>query len=190
MECFHASVLFPDGWQVVRHRAKRCYNKTCTWHKNRVFYNFVAMSKTRHDFFWHPESGVLSYFFVCCSWGVTTSWLRQMSRRLVRLGAVIKFALGTSDVSTCFQKSPLSRIVIIHGFQDSHSSRSGAVLSMNDCSKPVAGPLLDEVAVAYELCLKPTGQVLADTASAWVRPRIALSVKSTSTGKTKRNLDS
>lgn len=106
MECFHASVLFPDGWQVVRHRAKRCYNKTCTWHKNRVFYNFVAMSKTRHDFFWHPESGVLSYFFVCCSWGVTTSWLRQMSRRLVRLGAVIKFALGTSDVSTCFQKSP------------------------------------------------------------------------------------
>ena len=30
----------------------------------------------------------------------------------------------------------------------------------------------------YELCLKPTGQVLADTASAWVRPRIALSVKS------------
>lgn len=56
-ECFHASVLFPDGWQVVRHRAKRCHNKTCTWRKKRVFYNFVAMSKTRHDFFWHPESG-------------------------------------------------------------------------------------------------------------------------------------
>lgn len=50
----------------------------------------------------------------------------------------------------------------------------------HDCSKPVAGPLLDEVAVAhrrrrilltepceypYELCLKPTDHVLADTAS-------------------------
>ena len=103
------SLRHDECFQVVRHRAKRCNNKTCTWHNKRVFYNFVAMSKTRRDFFWHPESGVLSYLFVCCSWGVTTSWLRQMSRRLVRLGAVIRFTLGTSDVRSCFQKAQRSQ---------------------------------------------------------------------------------
>lgn len=77
-----ASVLSPLGWRQVQHTPLRCRNSRCERQGKLVWYNFLSSSEAAL-WHWPPSDQVMEYFFIRPSWGVTTSWLRQMSRRLV-----------------------------------------------------------------------------------------------------------
>lgn len=82
-EATEATVLDAGGWVKMLHVPVRCRrNKYCAWHGQRVWHNFAALSKGQHEWAW-PHDEEMHVFFMWQGWGVTTAWLRQMSRRLV-----------------------------------------------------------------------------------------------------------
>ena len=66
------------------------------------FYNFVAVSKPKHEFLGIHRVVFWDIFFVCGSWGVTTSWLRQSTALAPRCCSQRKLASRTSGVITDF----------------------------------------------------------------------------------------
>ena len=76
-----ASVLYPHGWEQRQHRSKRCLKSSCSLFCKRVWHNYLA-DKNGHWFHWRSPQA-MEYFFLSHTWCVSTSWLRQISRRLV-----------------------------------------------------------------------------------------------------------
>ena len=82
-EATEAIVLDVGGWVKMLHVPVRCRrNRSCVWHSKRIWHNFAAVSKVQHEWAW-PADEKMAVFFMWQGWGVTTAWLRQMSRRLV-----------------------------------------------------------------------------------------------------------
>lgn len=76
-----ASVLYPHGWEQRQHRSKRCLKSSCSLFGKRVWHNYLA-DKNGHWFHWRSPQA-MEYFFLSHTWCVSTSWLRQISHRLV-----------------------------------------------------------------------------------------------------------
>ena len=82
-EAIKAKVLDCSGWTWQTHVPLRCRNlEGCAWQGKRVWHNYVAVSRAQHTWVW-PADQEMKVFYLWNDWGVTTAWLRQMSRRLV-----------------------------------------------------------------------------------------------------------
>ena len=82
-EAVRARVLDCGGWTWQVHMPLRCRNvEGCAWQGKRIWHNYIAVGKTQHTWAW-PVDKEMKVFFLWSDWGVTTAWLRQMSRRMV-----------------------------------------------------------------------------------------------------------
>lgn len=81
-EVVTAAVLDVSGWKTMFHEPLRCRHSTCALRRKRIWHNFIAMTASAHEWVW-PSGRNMQCFFLCSGLGVTTAWLRQMSRRLV-----------------------------------------------------------------------------------------------------------
>ena len=80
-EVVDAVVLDVTGWRAVQHEIRRCRKFGCPLNYASVAYNFVCTEK-QYVFSWEEEEN-MDFFFLTVSFGVTISWLRQFSRRLI-----------------------------------------------------------------------------------------------------------
>eukprot|EP00971_Amphidinium_carterae_P173197 3433836-Amphidinium_carterae.2 len=74
------------GWMAFDYSsAHRCRHLGCDLAERRVWHNFISTTengKVQHIWTW-PPGQKLQHFSLQVDWGVSTVWLRQMSRRLV-----------------------------------------------------------------------------------------------------------
>ena len=107
-----AAVLFPHGWEPMEHRSQRCSKKVCTQFRKLVWHNYVSDTNGVHRFCW-PANTNMQFFFLSASWGVSTSWLRQFSRRLVQRGCGLSrfIALMSPAASSTFFIGDLDLVV-------------------------------------------------------------------------------
>lgn len=74
-------VLTPDGLQVARHVAQRCWARHCVARGHVVWSNFVARAKGKH--YWCDGSAKPDIAMLTPRFGVTWSWHAQFTRRIL-----------------------------------------------------------------------------------------------------------
>ena len=79
-EQVQAAILCLDGWRLFQHVPLRCWYQGCAFKEKRVWYNYIALGKTHHQWCWHEEDR-LEYLFIYSSWGVSAEWLRHFTQR-------------------------------------------------------------------------------------------------------------
>lgn len=80
-EVVTAAVLDVTGWKTSFREPPCCRHSKCALRGKRVWHNFIAKTMSAHVWAW--PSGRKMQCFLWSGWGVTTAWLRQVSRRLV-----------------------------------------------------------------------------------------------------------
>ena len=58
-------------------------SRTCHLGEKHVYYNFIVKGRSQHIWHWPDERGELKFVFMWHAWGVSATWLRQCTQRLV-----------------------------------------------------------------------------------------------------------
>ena len=118
-EVVDAVVLDVTGWRAVQHEIRRCRKFGCPLNYASVAHNFVCTEK-QYVFSWEEEEEEnMDFFFLTVSFGMTISWLRQFSRRLIyhrasfageaQIHLLEAIGLGKKDIVPAKAKAKLLR---------------------------------------------------------------------------------